>query len=94
MPTVTVGRGEVPRDEVIQALRQELGKEYVVTPGGHDNVFSVKKGTMSGAKVHIKQTEGATEFHVHGTGFIIGRLINELSIARHVAGALAKVPLG
>jgi hypothetical protein len=94
MPTVTVARDDVPRDEAIQAVRQELGQGYVVEPASHDNVFSVKKGTMSGAKVHIKQHEGATEFHVHGTGFIIGRLINELTIARRVAASLGKAPLG
>jgi hypothetical protein len=43
---------------------------------------------MSGAKVHIKQPDGATEFHVHGTGLIIGRLVNELGIARRVATAI------
>ena len=94
MPTVTVARGDVPRDEAIQAVHQGLGKEYVVAPGSHGNVFSVKKGTVSGAKVHMKQNEGATEFHVHGTGFIIGRLINELTIARRVAEALSKASLG
>jgi hypothetical protein len=94
MPTVTVTRSDVPRDEAIQSLRQQLGRDYVVEPGSHDNVLSVKKGTISGAKVHIKPAEGATEFHVHGTGFIIGRLINELTIARHVAGALDKASLG
>jgi hypothetical protein len=94
MPTVTVARADVPRDEAIQAVRQQLGKGYKVQPGSRDNVFSVNKGSMSGAKVHIKQNEGATQFHVHGTGLIIGRLINELGIARRVADAIARASLG
>jgi hypothetical protein len=94
MPTVTVARPDVTRDEAIETVRQELGRDYTVEPGGHDDVFSVKKGTVSGAKVHIRRPPGATEFHVHGTGLIIGRLINELTIARRVAVAVGKVPVG
>jgi hypothetical protein len=88
MPTVTVARADVGRDEAIQAVRQRLGDDYKVKPGNRDDVFSVSKGAMSGARVHIKQHEGATQFHVHGTGLIIGRLINEVSIARRVASAI------
>jgi hypothetical protein len=54
----------------------------------------VNRGTLTGAKVHIKQRDGVTEFHVHGTGIIIGRIINELGIARRVASAIAGAPLG
>ncbi len=94
MPTVTVARANVSRDQAIYSLRQRLGKDYTVAPGGNGNVFSVKRGTMSGAKVHIRQLEGATQFRVHGTGLVIGRLINELGIARRVASAIAKAPFG
>jgi hypothetical protein len=93
MPTVTVARADVPRDEVMEALRQELGSEYKVRPGSREGVFSVDKGTLSGAKVHMKPQAASTEFHVHGTGIIIGRIINEFGIARHVASAIAKAPL-
>jgi hypothetical protein len=93
MPTVTVARADVPRDQVVRAVRQELGSDYTVQPGSQDNVFSVNRGSLSGAKVHIKQHDGATQFHVHGTGLIIGRLINELGIARRVASAITKAPL-
>ncbi len=55
-------------------------------------MFSVNRGAMSGAKVHIKQQAGDTRFHVHGTGIIIGRVVNELNIARRVASAIAKAP--
>jgi hypothetical protein len=88
MPTVTVARADVGRDEAIQAVRQQLGNSYTVKPGNSGEVFSVAKGAMSGAKVHIKQRNGTTQFHVHGTGLIIGRVINELSIARRVASAI------
>jgi hypothetical protein len=77
----------------MQAVRQQLGEGFTVKSGGRDDVFSVSQGTMSGAKVHIRQREGATEFHVHGTGIIIGRIINELMIARRVASAISKAPL-
>ena len=88
MPTVTVARADVGRDEAIEAVRQQLGGTYTVKPGNRDDVFSVARGAMTGAKVHIKRHDGATEFHVHGTGLIIGRLINELGIARRVATAI------
>ncbi len=78
----------------MQALRQQLGQDYKVEPGRHDDVFSVSKGITIGAKVHIKQDAGTTQFHVHGTGIIIGRLINQLSIARRVASAIANANLG
>jgi hypothetical protein len=94
MPTVTVSRADVPRDEAMQAVRQELGNEFEVQPGNQQNVFSVNKGVMTGAKVHIKQDQGTTQFHVHGTGIIIGRIVNELGIARRVASALEKGALG
>jgi H+/gluconate symporter-like permease len=45
---------------------------------------------MTGAKVHIRPHDGATQFHVHGTGIIIGRLLNELGIARRVATAISQ----
>jgi hypothetical protein len=89
MPTVTVTRANVARDEAIEAIRQQLGNDYTIKPKSADG-FSVSKGAMSGANVHIKQREGITQFHVHGTGFIIGRLINELGIARRVAGVISQ----
>jgi hypothetical protein len=93
MPTVTVSRPEVSRDEAMEAVRQALGSEFKVKPGSGDGVFSVERGTLTGAKVHIKPDGGSTQFHVHGTGIIIGRIINELGIARRVASAIAKSPL-
>jgi hypothetical protein len=90
MPTTTIARPDISRDEAMEAVRQELGSDFKVKPGSKDDVFSVDKGTLSGAKVHIKLNGGSTEFHVHGTGIIIGRIVNELGIARRVASAIAK----
>ena len=93
MPTTTIPRPNIPRDEAMEAVRQQLGSEFKVKPGSKDEVFSVEKGTLSGAKVHIKADGGSTQFHVHGTGIIIGRIVNELGIARRVASAIAKSSL-
>ena len=67
---------------------------YKVKPGHSAEVFSVEKGTLSGAKVHMKPNAGSTQFHVHGTGIIIGRIVNEFGIARKVASAISSAPLG
>ena len=77
----------------MQALREQLGSDYKVKPGSHEDVFSVDKGTFTGAKVHMKPQDESTAFHVHGTGIIIGRIINELTIARQVAAAIGEAPL-
>jgi hypothetical protein len=93
MPTVTVNRADVSRDEAMDAVRQQLDDRHTVTPrAGSPDVFTVKTSTMAEAKVHVKPADGATEFHVHGTGIIIGRIINELVIARRVAAAIASAP--
>ena len=55
--------------------------------------LTLERGTLSGAKVHIKSDAGTTQFHVHGTGIIIGRIVNEFGIARRVASAIAKSSL-
>jgi hypothetical protein len=93
MPTVTVSRSDIPRDEAMDAVRQAMGSDYKVKPGSHDGVFSVERGTLSGAKVHMKPADGSTQFHVHGTGIIIGRIVNEFGIARKVASAISNAPL-
>jgi hypothetical protein len=94
MPTVTIPRADISRDEAMQALTQQLGSGYKVKPGHSAEVFSVEKGTLSGAKVHMKPNAGSTQFHVHGTGIIIGRIVNEFGIARKVASAISSAPLG
>jgi hypothetical protein len=93
MPTATIPRADVSRDEAMEAIRQELGADYKVKPAGNEDVFSVSRGTMTGAKVHIRRADGATQFHVHGTGIIIGRIVNELVIARRVASVIQRASL-
>ncbi len=78
----------------MDAVRQQLGDDYTVEPAGREDVFSVKQGMLSGARVRMSHEERATTFHVHGTGFIIGRIVNELGIARHVTSAIGKSSLG
>jgi hypothetical protein len=93
MPTTTISRPDISRDEAMEAVRQELGADFKVKPASNDAVFVVERGTLSGAKVHIKPADGSTQFRVHGTGIIIGRIVNELGIARRVASAIAKSSL-
>lgn len=78
----------------MRAVREELGQDYSVEPTGREDMFSVKQGMLSGARVRITQEQGVTNFHVHGIGLIIGRIINELGIARHVASAIGRASLG
>jgi hypothetical protein len=94
MPTVKVGRPNVSRDQAMQAVRKQFGSAYEVKPGSHESDFLVNKGAMTGAKVRVAPGDGETQFHVHGTGLIIGRLINELTIARRVAAALTSAEFG
>jgi hypothetical protein len=94
VPTVTIPQTNISRDDAMEAVRQQLGADYKVKAGGNAEVFSVEKGTLSGAKVHMKSEGGATKFHVHGTGIIIGRIVNELGIARKVATAIGQTSLG
>lgn len=93
MPTVRVGRVDVSRDEAMQAVRQQFGSEYEVKAASHDSDFVVSKGAFTGAKVRVAPGDGETQFHVHGTGIIIGRIINELTTARHVAAAITNAKL-
>lgn len=93
MPTTTIDRADVSREEAMEAVRQQLDDRHTVTPGtGSEDVFHVNTGTLTGAKVHMRKQDGATQFHVHGTGIIIGRIINELGIARRVADAIREAP--
>jgi hypothetical protein len=93
MPTVTIPRADIPRDEAMQAITQQLGSDFKAKPGNNPEVFTVERSALSGARVHMKSNAGSTQFHVHGTGFIIGRLINELGVARKVASAISKTSL-
>jgi hypothetical protein len=93
MPTVTLTRPSATLEEIAAGLREQLGDRYQVAPkGGSTDVLRVSAGTMALASVRVVRAAGVTTCRVHGGGLIIGRLINELSIARTVAAALRKAP--
>jgi hypothetical protein len=78
-------------DVVADALRRDLGKGYtVVTRDGARPSLRVSSSSMSYANVRLSQHDDGTHCNVHGGGFLIGRAINECTIARKVAGALRR----
>jgi hypothetical protein len=89
MPTVTIERS-VTIGDTAEALRQKLGERYEISTHGQGDqeALKVKQSATAVANVHLDQTGAATTFHVHGRGFVISRLINELGIAKKVATAL------
>jgi hypothetical protein len=86
MPTATIPRAITPQ-EAAEALQRRLGNGYKVTPQGSDSL-SVKHGSLSFATVRLDRNGDATTFHVHGGGLIVGRIVNELNIARTVTAAI------
>ena len=45
-------------------------------------------GRLAFATVRLGRDGDATTFHVHGSGMIINRIVNEFGIARTVTGAI------
>ncbi len=88
MPTVTINQPDFTVDEAVTRLKSRLGSGYTVEPRDRPDHLKVAKGAMTYANVHLSRDATATQVHVHGGGFMIGRLINEFTIARAVAGAL------
>ena len=88
MPHVTIDRPDVSVDEAAEALRKELGDRYTITVDGSGGSLKVSTSTLAYANVHKKDASGGTGFSVHGGGIVIGRIINELTLARKVATAL------
>jgi len=89
MPSATIPRTITPQ-ETAEALRQQLGSRYKVTPhsGGSQDKLTVSHGGLAFATVHLARNGNATTFHVHGGGLIVGRLVNEFGIARTVTAAI------
>jgi hypothetical protein len=85
MPSATIARVITPQ-EAAEALRGQLGTGYRVTPN-EKGTLKVHRGA-GWATVHLRQDATATTFRVHGGGLIIGRIINELGIARTVTTAI------
>ena len=50
--------------------------------------LSVHHGPLAFATVHLGRDGDATTFHVHGSGMIINRIVNEFGISRTVTGAI------
>jgi hypothetical protein len=94
MPTVTTHGTEVTTEQTVNALQAQLGDKYQVFAKDNPNreVLSVKQSTLSFASVHVVREDGVTKYHVHGGGLLIGRLVNELGIARKVADAIKSAP--
>ncbi|HEX3946470.1 MAG TPA: hypothetical protein VHW47_02140 [Acidimicrobiales bacterium] len=93
MPSVTITRTGVTKEDAATALQAQLGSRYTVIPkDGSQDHLSVKQSTMVFASVRMASEPGGTTFHVHGGGLIIGRIINELTIARKVAAAIKAAP--
>ncbi len=86
MPSATIPRAITP-DEAAEALQDRLGNGYKVTRHGSGSL-SVHHGPLAFATVRLGRDGDATTFHVHGSGLIIGRIINEFGIARTVTGAI------
>ncbi len=86
MPSATIPRAITP-DEAAEALQDRLGNGYKVTRHGSGSL-SVHHGPLALATVRLGRDGDATTFHVHGSGLIIGRIINEFGIARTVTGAI------
>jgi len=86
MPSATIPR-TITQQETAEALRQQLGSGYKVTPHSRDKL-TVSHGGVAFATVHLAPDGNATTFRVHGGGLIIGRIINEFGIARTVTWAL------
>jgi hypothetical protein len=86
MPTATIPRAITPQ-ETAEALRQQLGSAYKVTPHSQAKL-TVSHGGVAFATVHLAPNGNTTTSHVHGGGLIIGRIVNEFGIARTVTEAL------
>jgi hypothetical protein len=89
MPTVTIDRS-VTITDTAEALQQKLGDRYEITTHGQGakEALKVKESAAAIANVHLDQDSNTTTFRVHGGGFIISRMINELGIAKKVAAAI------
>jgi len=86
MPTATIPRVITPQ-ETAEALRQQLGSGYKVTPHSRAKL-TVSHGGVAFATVYLAPDGNTTTFHVHGGGLILGRLVNEFGIARTVTTAI------
>ena len=89
MPSVTIPRA-ITAQETAEALGRQLGSSYKVTPhsGGAGDKLTVSRAGVAFATVRLAKNGNATTFRVHGGGLLVGRLVNELAIARTVTSAI------
>lgn len=93
MPVVKVGRKDVAVEDAVTAIGEQLGGRFTVTKkDGKENALRVETSALVYVNVHLVPAEGGTSFHVHGGGLSIGRLLNEMGVARKVAQAIGGAP--
>ena len=73
----------------LPAWLARIGSGYTITPHGTHSL-TVKHGGLAFTTVHLNRDGNNTTFRVHGGGLILGRIINELGIARTVTEALTE----
>jgi hypothetical protein len=86
MPRATIPRTITPQ-EAANALQEQLGSRYQVTPHGRD-WLTVKHGPLAFATVRLHRDGNATTFRVYGGGLIVGQIVNEFAIAPTVTAAI------
>jgi hypothetical protein len=89
MPNVTIAKVIAPQ-EAAETLKARLGSDYKVTPhlGRIPPSLTVSRAGVAFATVRVLRGPDATTFRVHGGGLLVGRLVNELGIARTVTAAI------
>jgi hypothetical protein len=91
---ISINRTGVGLDEVIEAVRAELGSRYTIERGSKPDAFTVKGGLMTTASVQLQQDGARTNAVVKGGGLLITqRIRNNRGIAQEVAGAIERSPL-
>ena len=84
---IRVPRKGVTQAELAAVLSRRLGGGYQVEPNGDGDV-TVRRSSLSGAVVAIRNVPGATVFRVSGGGLPVYRI----GTARRVADALRRSP--
>lgn len=84
---VRVPRKGVTQTELIAVLSRRLDGNYQVEVDGGGGV-TIRRGTLSGAVVRIRDVPGATVFRVRGGGLPVYRM----GTARRVADVLRRSP--
>jgi len=74
------GRSQVPHPALC-CDRRAAGRGVTDQP-------ALRSGSLAFATVHLRWDGDGTTFLVHGSGLIIGRIVNELGIARTVTATI------